>query len=130
MRKSPLLVLLVLVASVSSACVVAAVGTGVMAGQVLFEDNTYIGHINVETGRTWAQTKTTLSHRSSQPVDVDEAHRKIVADIDSVTVTASVETYDVNVSVLRVSAKKYGFADNEMAKMMFDRITEDINRNK
>jgi hypothetical protein len=135
MRKSPLLVLTLLVttalvASVSTSCVVAAVGTGVVAGQVLFEDNTYIGHINVEAGRTWAQAKTTLSKRSTQPVDVDEAHRKIVADIDTVTVTATVETYDVNESVLRVSAKKYGFADNEMAKMMFDRITEDINRNK
>jgi hypothetical protein len=130
MRKSPILLLLVLAASVSSACVVAAVGTGVVAGQVLFEDNTYIGHINADTGRTWAQTKTTLSKRSTQPVDVDEMHRKIVADVDGTSVTASVETYDVNVSVLRVSAKKYGFADNEMAKMMFDRITEDINRSK
>lgn len=130
MQKSPIVLLLVLAASVSSACVVAAVGTGVVAGQVLFEDNTYIGHINADAGHTWTQAKSTLSKRSTQPVDVDEMHRKIVADVDGTTVTASVETYDVNVSVLRVSAKKYGFADNEMAKMMFDRITEDINRNK
>jgi hypothetical protein len=130
MRKSPLLFLFVLVAFLSPGCIVAAVGTGVVVGEVMFEDNTYIGHINSEAGRTWAQVKTTLSKRSTQPVDVDETRRKIVADVDGVSVTASVETYDVNVSVLKVSAKKYGFADNEMAKMMFDRITEDINRDR
>jgi hypothetical protein len=111
-----------------SSCVVAAVGTGVVVGEVAFEDNTFIGHLNSESGRAWSQTKTTLSKRSTQPIDVDEARRKVVADIDGVQVTASVETYDMNVSVLRVSAKKFGFPDNDTARMMFDRISEDIYR--
>jgi hypothetical protein len=128
----PLLLLALVAAPLSacllSGCVVAAVGTGVVVGEVMFEDNTFIGQLNSESGRAWAQTKTTLSKRSAQPIDVDEARRRVVADIDGATVTASVETYDVNVSVLRVSAKKYGFPDNDVARMMFDRISEDIYR--
>jgi hypothetical protein len=131
MHKSLLLLALVaapLSAALLPGCVVAAVGTGVVVGEIMFEDNTFIGQLNSESGRAWAQTKTTLSKRSSQPIDVDEARRKIVADIEGAQVTASIETYDLNVSTLRVSAKRYGFPDNEIARMMFDRISEDIYR--
>ena len=134
MQKSLLLTALVAVqfaCSFLSGCIVAAAGaTGVVASEVLFEDNTYIGHIDVDSGLAWAETKTTLGKRSAQPISVDEARRTVVADIEGTTVTASVETYDLNVSVLRVSGKRYGFPDNEVAKMMFDRVIEAIHRGR
>ena len=110
-------------------CVVAAsAGAGAVAGTVLMEDNTYISHLNADSQRVWAQTKSTLSRKSSKPIEVDENRRRATADSEGTTVTVSVETYDLNVSVLKVSAKKYGFPDNDIAKIFLDRITEDLNK--
>jgi hypothetical protein len=124
----PLLALFALVPLFQGCVVAAAAGTGAVAGSVMMEDNTYISHLNTDSGRTWAQTKSTLSRKSAKPLDVDENHRRAVADMDGTTVTVTVETYDLNVSVLRVSAKKYGFPENDIAKIVLDRITEDLNK--
>ncbi|MBL8857284.1 MAG: DUF3568 family protein [Planctomycetes bacterium] len=130
MRTPHILVLAVLatVPMFQGCIVAAAAGAGVVAGNVLMEDNTFISHLNTDSQRTWAQTKTTLSRKSSKPIDVDENRRRATADLDGTIVTVAVETYDLNVSVLKVSAKKYGFPDNDAAKIIMDRITEDLNK--
>lgn len=130
MRTSHILALTLLAtAPLFQGCIVAAAaGAGVVAGNVLMEDNTYISHLNTDSGRTWAQTKSTLSRKSSKPIDVDESRRRATADMEGTLVTVTVETYDLNVSVLKVSAKKFGFPDNDIAKVVLDRITEDLNK--
>jgi hypothetical protein len=130
MRTPHLLALAVLaLVPLFQGCVAAAAaGAGVVAGQVVLQDNTYISHLNTDSGRVWAQTKSTLSRKSAKPLEVDENHRRAVADLEGTYVTVTVETYDLNVSVLKVSAKKYGFPENDMAKVVLDRITEDINK--
>lgn len=130
MQKS-IFALVLLTAPLLHGCIVpAAVGVGVLVGQEAIDDNTYIGHINSDVNTTWAQVKTTLSRRSAKAIDVDDSMRKATADVDGATVKVAVETYDLNVCVMRVSAKKYGLPDNDTAKSVFDRILEDLNKNK
>ena len=130
MQKS-IFALVLLTAPLLHGCVVpAAVGVGVLVSQEMIEDNTYIGHINADVNTTWAQVKTTLSRRSEKAIDVDDNQRKATADIDGATVKVAVETYDLNVCVMRVSAKKYALPDNDTAKSTFDRILADLSKNK
>ncbi len=119
---------LLLLPAAASCIAVAAVGAGVLVGQQVIEDNVYVGQINVDSNRTWAQTKTTLSHASLAPIDVDNERRRAIADIDGASVTVTVETYDLNKSQIKVSAKRYGFAASETARTVFERIIEDLNR--
>jgi hypothetical protein len=124
----PVLAVLALVPSFQSCIVAAAAGAGAVVGNVMMEDNTFISHLNTDSQRTWVQTKATLSRKSPKPIEVDENRRRATADLDGSIVTVTVETYDLNVSVLKVSAKKYGFPDNDIAKIIMDRITEDLNK--
>jgi len=43
-------------------------------------------------------------------------------------VTVSVDTYDLNRSTLRVSARKYGVNNGEIAKMVYDRILQELDK--
>lgn len=124
----PIVVALSALPLLSGCIVAAAAGAGVVVGNVMMEDNTYISHLQTDAQRTWAQTKATLSRKSSKPIEVDENRRTAKADLEGTLVTASVETFDLNVSVLKVSARKYGFPDNDIAKIVMDRITEDLNK--
>lgn len=130
MRTPILLAVTILAAApLFQGCIVAAAaGAGVVAGSTIIEDGVYTSHLNTDSGRTWAQAKSTLSRKSSKPIDVDDNRRRATADMEGTTVTVSVETFDLNASILRVSAKKFGFPDNDMAKIVLDRITEDLNK--
>lgn len=112
-------------------CIVAAAAVGgAVAAPALMDDNTYISHLNYNSNLVWAQTKATLTKKSLDPIDVDESRRRAIAQIDGATVTCSVETYDLNVSVLKVQAKKFGFPDNEIGKIVLDRITADLSKER
>lgn len=112
-------------------CIVAAATVGgAVAGQTILEDNTFVHHLNYPSNLVWAQTKSTLARKSTSPIDVDESRRRAVADVEGTTVTCTVETYDVNQCVLRVQGKKFGFPDNEVAKVVVDRIVSDLSKTR
>ncbi len=126
---SLILASLVLVPVVSS-CAAAILGAGgVIAGQQLLDDNVYVGQLTTDANRTWAQTKTTLSHMSTKPIDANNELRRAIADVDGATVTVVVETYDLNRSQIRCSATNFGFSASETARVVFERITSDLERN-
>ena len=107
-----------------------AAAAGVVVSQEVIEDNTYIGHIQADVNQVWAQAKISLGKLSAEPIDVQNELRRATADIDGATVKVAVETFDLNVSVLRVSARRYGVASGDDAKYAFDKIWEDMRRMK
>lgn len=119
---------LLLVPAVSSCVAVAAVGAGVLVGQQVLPNDEYIGQLTTDANRTWAQTKTTLSHMSTKPIDANNEIRRAIADVDGAKCTVVVETYDLNRSQIRVSATKFGFSSSETARVVFERITQDLDR--
>jgi len=125
--RTPILAALLLL-PLASSCAVAAVGAGVLVGQRVLDDSVYIGQLTTDASRTWAQVKTTLSHMSLEPIEADNERRKAVAEIDGASVTVFVETYDLNRSQIKVSATKYGFSASETARMVFERVTQDLDR--
>jgi len=125
---SLLLASLVLVPIASSCAAVAVLGAGVLVGQQVLDDNVYVGQLTTDASRTWAQTKTSLSHMSTKPIDANNELRRAIADVDGAKCTVVVETYDLNRSQIRVSATKFGFAASETARVVFERITQDLDR--
>jgi hypothetical protein len=117
---------LVLVPAAASCAAVVAVGAGVLVGQQVLDDSIYVGQLSTDANRTWAQTKTTLSHMSTKPIGADNELRRAIADVDGAKVTVVVETYDLNRSQIRVSATKFGFSASETARVVFERITQDL----
>lgn len=127
MRKL-LLLALVAIPLTQSCAAVLGVGAGVLISQEMVDNQTYVARLDLGSERMWPSAKTTLSHLSLKPIDVDDDLRVAIADIDQAKVTVAVETYDLNQSILRVSAKKYGVASGEIAKMVLDKILDDLKR--
>jgi hypothetical protein len=109
-------------------CAAAAlgVGAGVLISQEMMDNNIYVGQLNSDVNKVWSSAKTTLSHSSLKPIDVDNEVRTATAEVDGAKVTINVETYDLNRSLLKVTAKKYGVNNGEMAEMMFNKIVGDL----
>ena len=128
MRKLNLLLPVLLVAPLAWSCVAAAVGVGAGAviGTEVLDDDTYVARIEMSSARLWPTAKTTLSHMSMKPIDVNDALKTAVAEIDQARVTVVVETYDIDQSVLRINARKYGIANADISKMVLDNILSDI----
>lgn len=127
MRKL-LLVALATIPLTQGCAALLGVGAGVLITQEMLDNQTYVARLELGSERMWPSAKTTLSHLSLKPIDVDDDLRVAIADIDQAKVTVAVETYDLNQSILRVSAKKFGVANGEIAKMVLDKILDDVDR--
>jgi len=105
-------------------CVAAAAAGvgGAIASQELVDNNSYVSHINLDVKKVWPTVKTFLSDASLELIEVDDEVRLAKAKIDGANVTVSVEAYDIDKSIMRVSAKKYGFNDGELARIIMERI--------
>jgi len=125
MRKPLLLVLSI--APVFASCVAAgAAVAGVLISQEVLDNNIYVATLDRDADTVWASTKVALSRASLKPIDTQEDIRQATAEIDDAKVTVGVETYDLNRSTLRVSAKKYGVNNGEIAKMTYDKILHEL----
>jgi hypothetical protein len=120
---------LALLLSLAPACAPLVIGGGaILVSQSAIEDSTYVIQVKVGVELAWASSKTTLSHLSLKPIDVEDSARKAVADIDGSKVTVTVEAYDLDQSVVKVSAMHYGIRDGATAAMVKDKILADLER--
>jgi len=127
MRK--LLCLSLSLAPLFTGCAVVAAGAaGILISQEVLDNNIYVATIDRSADEVWTSTKVALNKASLKPIDVQEDIRQAVAEIDDAKVTVGVETYDLNRSTLRVSAKKYGVNNGEIAKLVYDKILHEIEK--
>ena len=122
MRKLFLAVLLTL--PTLPGCLAAAVGAGagLIASQELMDNNAYVSRLNKDVRKVWPVVKTFMSDASLELIEVDEEVRLAKAKIDGASVTVSVEAYDLDKTIMRVSARKYGLNDGELARLIMERI--------
>lgn len=108
---------------VSSSCVAAlGVGAGIVASQELANNNTYITHLNQDVKTVWPQVKLFLADASMELIEMDDELRVARARIDGSVVTVGVEAYDIDRTVMKVNARKFGVNDGEMARIVTERI--------
>jgi hypothetical protein len=120
-------VALVLAPSCSTELHELRVGT-VLLSQEVIEDSTFVLQVSVSVDLAWASSRATLAHLSPKPIDTDDEGHKATAEIDSSKVTVTVEEYDLDQSVIKVRAKKYGNCDGASAHLVKDRILSNLER--
>jgi hypothetical protein len=128
MQKTIILALLSLpLVPLTQGCLAAVgVGAGLVLSQDLLDNNTYVTRLNTDVRRVWPTVKTTLSGASLELIEVDEELRVARAKVDGANVTVSVEAFDIDKSILRVTARKFGMNDGELARLMHDKIVRDL----
>jgi hypothetical protein len=111
-----------------SGCLVAAAGVGVVASEQMLDNNVYACHVNMDAKQVWDITKKFLADQSTDLIQWDDATRVAKANIDSSAVMVSVEAFDVDKSVVHVSAKKYlaTVNDGDMARIVSERLLRRI----
>ncbi|MDB2576756.1 hypothetical protein N9Z54_06075 [Planctomycetota bacterium] len=91
-----------------------------------FVDNAQTAVVPYSLDYTWACAKDTMSHMTSDLIEVDEDLRTIQTYVDSALVTVQVETYDAKQTRIRVAAKRYLVYSDEIATSVRDSLTRDI----
>lgn len=106
-----------------SGCVaLLGLGAGVVVSQEVLANQTYVAHLDTDAETAWTVAKSSLAHQADGPIDIDEDLRVAKGEVDDARVTVSVEVFDLDRSVLKVSAKKYGIVNGEIAQMVMERI--------
>lgn len=117
-----------------AAAAVVGVGLGaVVVSQELTDSNVYVTHLSMNVKDVWPTAKIFLADQSLELIETDEQARIAKARIDGANVTVAVEAYDVDRTLMRVSAKRYGVNDGDMARIITERITrrlDEVQANK
>lgn len=103
----------------------AVVGTAILVNDE-FVDNAQTVIVPYEVETVWACTKSTLSHMTSDLLDVDNDLRAVKTFVDGAEVIVQVETYDVGQTRIRVAAKRYLVYSDEVAANVRNRIDRDL----
>jgi len=127
MKTSIALVLLIAATSLFSSCALMA---GAAAGGAVYnefaENKVYEAHFGLDAEAVWHSAKATVSHMATDPIEVDSDLRSLTAKIDGTVVVVSVETFDLNQSILRIEAKYYGVVDGESGNRVLTKIKEGL----
>ena len=103
----------------------AVVGTAIVVNDE-FVDNSQSVIVHVDVDHVFATAKSTLSHMTSDLLDVDADLRTIKTFVDGAEVLVQVETYDVGQTRIRVAAKRYLVYSDEVATNVRDGIVRDL----
>jgi hypothetical protein len=103
--------------------VVAGGVAAVVVSQEMIDNNTYVSHVNQDVTQVWPTAKVFLAEQSQKLIETDDQARLATADIDGAKVSISVEAYDLDKSVVRVAAKRYGVNDGDLARVVTERFT-------
>jgi hypothetical protein len=122
-----LLALTTLAATGLGACApIAVVGTAILVNDE-FVDNAQTVIVPYEVDYVWKSARSTLSHMTSDLLDVDNDLRAIKTFVDGAEVIVQVETFDVGQTRIRVAAKRYLVYSDEVAVNVRNRIDLDLN---
>jgi len=113
-------------AGLVSSCATAAVaGTAILVNEE-FVDNSQSVIVPYDVEYVWRAAKSTLSHMTSDLLDVDPDLRTIQTYIDGAQVTVQIQTFDVGQTRIRVAAKRYLVYSDEVAVSVRDGMVRDL----
>ena len=113
----------------ATGCIALAVGgVGAVLVHDSMDNSTYTAQVRANVTRSWTSVKSTLSHLSTKPITTNDELRSATADIDGGVATVTVEAFDLDQSTIRVSAKKFGINNGTLAKVVHDKILDDLAR--
>lgn len=112
-----------------SGCLVAGAVGGVVLSNEMVDNRAYVSHVDKDAKVVWNTVKDFLSKESPELIEFDDQTRIAKAKLDDANVTVTVEAFDLDKSVLTVSAKKFMSTvnDGEFAKIVMERLHRRLN---
>ena len=105
---------------------IAVIGTAILVNDE-FVDNAQTVIVPYDVDYVWKSSRSTLSHMTSDLLDVDNDLRAIKTYVDGAEVIVQVETFDVGQTRIRVAAKRYLIYSDDVAVNVRNRIDRDLN---
>ena len=121
----PATVLLAIQGLLPACAPVAVAGTAIVVNEE-FVDMAQTTTVPYDVEYVWASAKSSLSHMTSDLLDIDSDLRTIQTYVDGAQVLVQVETYDVGQTRIRVAAKRYLVYSDEVASSVRDGIVRDL----
>lgn len=127
MRRSilPLFAALALVPS-TAGCVAAAVGVGAgyLISREVLPNDLHTAQVQADVDHTWQVAQETMEMLSMEPVEVQDFPRRLTGEVDGADVVVEVLAYDLDRTVIRVSAEKYTVSKSETANRVLTKIID------
>lgn len=110
----------------AAACApVAVVGAAIVVNDE-FADNAQVAIVEGDPEFVWACVKSTMTHMTTDLIDVDEDLKAVQTYVDGALATVQVQRYDVDKTRVRTAARKYMIYNDDVARMIQERIMSDL----
>lgn len=103
----------------------AVVGTAIVVNEE-FVDNSVSTTVPYNVDYVWAFAQSTMTHMTSDLLDIDPDLRTIKTFVDGAEVLVQIETFDVGETRIRVAAKRFLVFSDEVAGNVRDGIVRDL----
>lgn len=104
---------------------VAVVGAAVVVNEE-FADNAQVAIVKEDVAFVWASVKSTMTHMTTDLLQVDEDIQAVRTYVENSQVTVQVERYDIGETRIRTAAKTLLVYNDEVARMVQERIVADL----
>ena len=119
--------ILALAAALAACAPVAVVGAAIVVNDE-FADNAQVAIVKDDVAYVWASVKSTMTHMTTDLLEVNEDLKAVRTWVDNAQVTVQVERYAVGETRIRTAAKKLRIYNDEVARMVQERIVADLRR--
>jgi hypothetical protein len=111
--------------ALSGCAPVAVVGAAIVVNEE-FADNAQVAIVKDDVAFVWASVKSTMTHMTTDLLQVDEDAQAVRTYVENSQVTVQVERYDVGETRIRTAAKTLMVYNDEVARMVQERIVADL----
>jgi len=124
-RAVPLALALTLAAGFGACAPIAVVGAAIVVNEE-FTDNAQEVVLKQDVSYVWASVKSSMTHMTSDLLEVDEDLKAVRTYVDGAQVTVHVQRYDVGETRIRTAARKLLVYNDEVARMVQERLITDL----
>jgi hypothetical protein len=127
MNKQLSLALLLTFSFALPSCLLVAGGAaGYVVSQEVLPGNVHTSQVLVDVETTWASAQETMRNKAEDGIKTTDYPRRIECVVAGANVEVQVEAYDLNRTLIRVKASRFLSADNDVAKLVLNKIVDDL----
>ena len=113
-----------------SCLLVAGGAAGYVVSQEVLPGNVHTSIVTFDVDTTWASAQETMRNKAEDGIKTTDYPRRIECEVAGAEVEVKVEAYDLNRSLLRVKASRFLSADNDVAKMILNKLIDDLGQRR
>ena len=121
---------LTLALGLPSCLLVAGGAAGYVVSQEVLPGNVHTSIVLFDVDSTWASAQQTMRDKAEDGIETTDYPRRIECEVAGADVEVKVEAYDMNRSLLRVKASRFLSADNDVAKMILNKLIDDLGQRR